>query len=241
MSRLAPIPMAIANHRAAYDAFQLAPDDEAESACCEMADSLDALVLTACSFPVLTQPLPADVGYLLVHLRWWLAEEAEHADAYQPNYGILLGRAADLWAALPTVPAALSGVDSVFSAIATADAAAAAHPTSLIDLNEDAAAQVFAANAAADAASRSFEAVEATMPTTWPGLFALVEFYGRDLELYDRCSHGGGYFAHLAASMLASNSSDAFWASTKHFVERRQRLARAIPQAVSDPSQQVAA
>ena len=170
-----------------------------------------------------------------------VAEEAEHANAYQPNYGILGGRAADLDAALRTDRAVPSGRDPILAAIEAADAAASAHTASLIDLNEDDAAQVFAANAAADAASRSFEAVEATMPTTWPGLFALVEFYGRDLELYDRCSHGGGYFAHLAASMLACDSSDAFWASTKHFAERRQRLARAIPQAVPDPSQQVAA
>ena len=241
MSRLAPILTAIADHRAAYDAFQIAPDDEAESACCEMANALDALVLTACSFPVLTQPLPPDVGELLAHVRWWLDEEAVHADDYQPEYGILQARAADFDAVLRANCTVPPGRDPVFAAIAAADAAAADHTEALSGLDEDDDTQMRRANAAADAASNAFVAVEATTPTTWPGLFALVEFYGRDLELYDRCSHGGGYFGHLAASMLACDSSGAFWASTKPFSERKQRLARVIPQAVSDPSQQVAA
>ena len=112
MNRLAPILAAVADHRAAYDAFQVAPDDEAKNACCEMANALDALVLAACSFPVLTQPLPANVGDLLAHLRWWLSEEAVHADDYQPEYGILQARLADLDVVLKTDRTASLGRDA---------------------------------------------------------------------------------------------------------------------------------
>ena len=229
--------------------FRLRPTMRPRAPAAKWPTHLMRLVLTACAFPVLTRALPADVGDLLAHLQWWLAEEAVHADDYQPNYGILQGRAADLGAVLSGVgpegyapdayPAAVP--DPVFAAIEAADAAAEDHAKALAGLDEDDKTQMRRANAAADAASEAFVAVERTMPTTWSGLLALVEFYGRDLEMYDRCSHGGGYFAHLATAMRGCESSEAFWASAGQFPERDQAVAGAIPQADFQASEQVAA
>lgn len=97
MIAIAPLNAAISAHRAAYDAYQVAPQGEAaEVACCEMQDALDALVIAACAFPILSCSLPQGADELLAHLRWWLAEEAVYADYYQPAYAVLSGRAADL-------------------------------------------------------------------------------------------------------------------------------------------------
>lgn len=85
-----PIHAVIERHRAAYDAYQVAPEgrpsiianDEYEAAS-------EALVSTACStrFGALA---------FLAHLRWWLTEEAEFRDGHQPAYGLAEARAADL-------------------------------------------------------------------------------------------------------------------------------------------------
>lgn len=85
-----PIHAAIKRHRAAYDAFQVAPEgirsilanDEYEAAS-------DALIATACAtrFGALA---------LLAHLRWWLVEEAEFKAGHQPAYRLAETRAADL-------------------------------------------------------------------------------------------------------------------------------------------------
>ena len=85
-----PIHAAIARHRAAYEAFQTAPEGEAALFANDDYDAAtDALVATACStrFGALA---------LLDHLRWWLTEEAEFAAGHQPSYRVAFARAADL-------------------------------------------------------------------------------------------------------------------------------------------------
>ena len=81
---------AIKAHRTAYDAFQVAPDGDASLEAEEAYDEAGAaLVATACT-------TRRGAVALLSHLRWWLSEEAEYAEAHQPAYGIAQARAADL-------------------------------------------------------------------------------------------------------------------------------------------------
>ena len=85
-----PIHAAIERHRAAYDAYQVAPEGEASMIANDDYDAAtDALVTTPCAsrFGALA---------LLGHLRWWLGEEAEFSAAHQPGYGIAKARVADL-------------------------------------------------------------------------------------------------------------------------------------------------
>lgn len=85
-----PIHAAIERHRAAYEAFQIAPEGEAALIANDDYDAAtDALVATACTtrFGALA---------LLSYLRWWLADVAEFYAGYQPGYGIAQARAADL-------------------------------------------------------------------------------------------------------------------------------------------------
>ena len=85
-----PIHAAIQRHRAAYDAYQVAPEGKASVIASDDYDAAtDALVATACAsrFGALA---------LLGHLRWWLGEEAEFSAAHQPGYGIAGARVADL-------------------------------------------------------------------------------------------------------------------------------------------------
>ncbi|AYO83688.1 hypothetical protein [Methylobacterium brachiatum] len=212
MIAVSPLHAAISAHRAAYDAYQVAPDDEAEAACCAMEDALDALVVGACAFPILGRPLPEGAGALLAHLRWWLAEEAVHAEEYQPDYGILLGRAADLAAVQGYAPAAdpSAGSDPIIAAIVAADMATAAHTACLVHLDEDDDEQVERCNAAAQETDRTFEIVHSMMPATLSGLHALTRFYARDAKLYDRCSGGSEYLAHVARALIACDSVGRF-------------------------------
>lgn len=84
---------AIAVHRSAYEAFQVAPgpDDSAESLDAEEAYS-------AATYQLVAVPCRCRRGAaaLLAHLRWWIADEAEFATSYQPAYGFAQARAADL-------------------------------------------------------------------------------------------------------------------------------------------------
>lgn len=89
-----PIHAAIKRHRAAYDAFQVAPDETADLGSALAAEddytaATDALAIMPCAtrFGALA---------LLTHLRWWLAEEAEFKAGHQPGYGIAEARVADL-------------------------------------------------------------------------------------------------------------------------------------------------
>ena len=87
---LDPIHAAIARHRAAYDAFQVAPEGRPSLETNDEYDAAsDALVATACStrFGALA---------LLGHLSWWLVDVAELKDGHQPAYGIAEARVADL-------------------------------------------------------------------------------------------------------------------------------------------------
>ncbi|TXN51699.1 hypothetical protein FV241_29965, partial [Methylobacterium sp. WL2] len=80
----------IERHRAAYDAYQVAPEGPARIEANDEYDAAsDALVSTGCStrFGALA---------LLAHLCWWLTMEAEFKAGHQPAYGFAEARAADL-------------------------------------------------------------------------------------------------------------------------------------------------
>ncbi|MFK5600623.1 hypothetical protein ACFZ8E_27125 [Methylobacterium sp. HMF5984] len=85
-----PIHAAIQRHRAAYEAYQVAPEGKASVIASDDYDAAtDALTTTPCAsrFGALA---------LLGHLRWWLGEEAEFSAAHQPGFGIVQARVADL-------------------------------------------------------------------------------------------------------------------------------------------------
>ena len=85
-----PIHAAIQRHRAAYDAYQVAPEGKTSVIASDDYDAAtEALVTTPCAsrFGALA---------LLGHLRWWLGEEAEFSAAHQPGFGIAQARVADL-------------------------------------------------------------------------------------------------------------------------------------------------
>ncbi|MCJ2079859.1 hypothetical protein [Methylobacterium sp. J-090] len=85
-----PILTVIDAHAEAYAVFQVAPEGKpSERAEIAMGDALDALLAASCAtrFGGLA---------LLRHLNWWLAEEAEFADHYQPAYALAQARADDL-------------------------------------------------------------------------------------------------------------------------------------------------
>lgn len=85
-----PIHAAIERHRAAYDAYQVAPEGRPSVIANDEYDAAsEALTSTGCAtrFGALA---------LLAHLRWWLTDEAEFRDGHQPAYGLAEVRAADL-------------------------------------------------------------------------------------------------------------------------------------------------
>ncbi|MDH2311461.1 hypothetical protein [Methylobacterium brachiatum] len=237
MIAVSPLHAVISAHRAAYDAYQVAPDDEAEAACCAMADALDALVSAACAFSILGRALPEGAGALLAHLRWWLAEEAVHAEDYQPDYGILLGRAADLAAVQGYAPDAdpSAGSDPILAAIVAADMANAVHTACLVHLDEDDEEQVERCNAAAQETDRTFGIVQSMMPATLGGLHALTRFYARDAKLYDRCSGGSEYLAHVARALIACDSVGRFSWVRQLEAQSEQTLEVAIPAGENQP------
>jgi len=98
-----PIHAVIERHRAAYDAYQIAPEGVASMEANDEYDAAsEALVSTACAtrFGALA---------FLAHLRWWLIEEADFRDGYQPAYSLAEARAADLTLFLgtPLLPAVI--------------------------------------------------------------------------------------------------------------------------------------
>lgn len=102
-----PIHAAIARHRAAYDAYQVAPEGRPSIEANDEYDAAsEALVATACAtrFGALA---------LLAHLRWWLTDEAEFKDGHQPAYGLAEARASDLvlFLGTPLPPAVRPNVD----------------------------------------------------------------------------------------------------------------------------------
>ena len=85
-----PVYAAIAAHRAAYDAFQVAPEGEAsERAETAYDEASMAVVAVACT----TAP---EALALFRHLAWWVLDEAEFAAGHQPAYDIAMARAKDL-------------------------------------------------------------------------------------------------------------------------------------------------
>ena len=92
-----PIHAVIDRHRAAYDAYQVAPEGRPSVIANDEYDAAsEALVSTACStrFGALA---------FLAHLRWWLTEESEFRDGHQPAYGLAEARATDLTLFLGTL------------------------------------------------------------------------------------------------------------------------------------------
>lgn len=85
-----PILAAIERHEDAYAVFQVAPEGEASSQAAREYDAaLDALLATPCTTRF-------GAFALLRHLRWWLGEEAQFSESYQPGYGVAAAREADL-------------------------------------------------------------------------------------------------------------------------------------------------
>ncbi len=102
-----PIHAAIERHRAAYEAFQTAPQGAPSFVASDEYDAAtEALVSTACAtrFGALA---------LVSHLRWWIEAEAEFKAAYQPAYGLAEARVSDLtlFIGSPLPPAARPNVD----------------------------------------------------------------------------------------------------------------------------------
>jgi len=87
---ISPVHAAIAAHRTAYDAFQIAPEGEAsERAETAYDEASMAVVAVACT----TAP---EALALFRHLAWWVLDEAEFAAGHQPAYDIAMARAKDL-------------------------------------------------------------------------------------------------------------------------------------------------
>ncbi|MEE8630811.1 MULTISPECIES: hypothetical protein [Methylobacterium] len=221
-----PVLVGIATHRAAYDAFQVAPDGTA-SIFAEGAyrEAGDVLVATACT-------TSTGAMALLEHLRWWLADEAEFAQAHQPTYGAAQVRVADLTVlACACWPAV--GPDPIHRAIATAETAEAAPTAALSGLDENDDGQVRRADAAADASSAAFQTLTTILSTTRAGLFALAEFYARESEEFEPMCAGGQYLQHLAAALRGGDSSALISDTIPVNFSLNQRLACLIPRAAA--------
>ena len=92
-----PVHAVIAAHRAAYEAYQVAPEGTASEHASDAYDEASmALVAIACA----TVP---EALTLFRHLAWWVLDEAEHASGHQPAYDIAMARAKDLSLYLRTV------------------------------------------------------------------------------------------------------------------------------------------
>lgn len=105
----------------------------------------------------------------------------------------------------------------------------AAHTATLVHLDEDDEEQVERANAAACETDRTFRVVEGMIPSTVAGLIALTEFYARDAKLYDRCSGGSEYLAHVARALIACESAGRSLAFRSQETLPEQPLEAAIP------------
>ncbi|MCJ2080720.1 hypothetical protein [Methylobacterium sp. J-090] len=190
MSVADPVLNAIAHHRQAWDAFQIAPEGEDSlNACCEMQDALDAVLATPCA----TRP---GVAALVEHLRWWLAEEAEFAADYQPDYGRAEARIAEIVMLTGGAASGLDMADPIFAVLDAANNAEMAHTLACETLDEDDDASTRRCNAAADHAHQAWQELDRTPPTTLGGLRALVCHYVRLGE-----SMAESAFLHIARSL----------------------------------------
>lgn len=190
MSTPDPIFAAIARHRQAWDAFQVAPEGEdSVNACCEMHEALDAVLATACA----TRP---GVAALVDHLRWWLTEEAEFAADYQPSYGRAEARIAEIVMLTGAPASGIDGADPIFAVLDAANTAESAHEAACVGLNEGDNVAMHRCNAACDQAGAARRAVIRTLPTTVGGLRALACHYVRWGEAW---AEDG--FRHIAQSL----------------------------------------
>lgn len=185
-----PIHAAIAGHREAWDAFQVAPEGEdtilANDA---LFEALDALLAASCA----TRP-GADA--LLAHLRWWLAEEAEFAAGYQPAYGRAEARAAELAMLLGAPAPGSGGADPIFVVLDAANTAETEHTLACEALDETDDASMRGCNAACERASMARHAMMRTLPATLGGLRALACHYVRWGEAW-----ADDGFLHIARSL----------------------------------------
>jgi hypothetical protein len=190
MSTSDPIHAAIADHRQAWDAFQVAPEGEdtilANDA---LFETMDTLLAASCA----TRP---GAHALLAHLRWWLAEEAEFAVGYQPAYGRAEARAAELAMLLGAPAPGSGGPDPIFAVLDAANTAEIAHTLACEILDEDDDASTRRCNAAAEHAHQAWQALDRTPPATLGGLRALVCHYVRLGE-----SMAESAFLHIARSL----------------------------------------
>lgn len=85
-----PVHAAIAAHRAAYDAYQIAPEGKASE---HASDAYDEASMAVVAVACVTAP---EALALFRHLTWWVLDEAEFAAGHQPAYDIALARAKDL-------------------------------------------------------------------------------------------------------------------------------------------------
>ncbi|MDO9428403.1 MAG: hypothetical protein Q7T93_16425 [Methylobacterium sp.] len=185
-----PILAAIAQHRQTWDTFQIAPEgDDSLNACCEMADALDVVLATPCA-------TRAGVAALVEHLRWWLVEEAEFADDYQPSYGRAEARIAEIVMLMGVPRAVRVEADPIYAALDAANTAEMAHTLACETLDEDNDASARRCNAAADYAHQAWRALDRTPPATLGGLRALACHYVRLGE-----SMAESAFLHIARSL----------------------------------------
>jgi len=199
-----PILAAIADHRQAWDAFQVAPEGEdSVNACCEMADALDAVLTTPCA------TLPGALA-LVRHLRWWLVEEIEFAADYQPAYGRAEARIAEIFMLTGVVAPGIYGADPIFAVLDAANAAEGAHLTACETLDEADDASTRACNAACERAATARRGLMRTLPSTVGGLRALACHYVRWGETW---AEDG--FLHIARSLQGHDPEMAIWPSLR--------------------------
>lgn len=85
---------AVSAHRAAYDAFQVAPDENVNlNAVLDAQSAMQTALIEMLTTPCVSR---LDALALRSHLQWWLADEAEFEADYQPAYAIAQARATEL-------------------------------------------------------------------------------------------------------------------------------------------------
>lgn len=148
-----PVHAAIAVHRAAYEAFQVAPEGKASEHASDAYDEASmAVVAVACT------NAPEALA-LFRHLAWWVLDEAEFAAGHQPAYDIAMARAKDLSLYLQTftrpapIPQAMPSGRLAHRAVPMIDL----RPRAAVDAPED---------EEAPGAIREWEAVTPVRPDT---------------------------------------------------------------------------
>jgi len=219
---------AIVEHRAAWDAFQVAPEGEpSEQANDRLWEAMGTLLATPCA----SRP---GAWAVLDHLRWWLGEEAEFADAYQPTYGLAEARAKELAMLLDGAAAPAATPDPIHAAVRAAieaDEALTAICEALDESNEPA---MRRHNVASDRAGMARKALAGIVPTSLDGTRTLARYYAR----YEEHPEG---FEHLVRALEVCESTRPFSASASSFRQTGQRLARLNREGLSSACERVSA